>query len=114
MPDSTHEQAIRLALQCLHNGLLAEAQAICREVLGQDPNHADALRLLGVAARKEGRGDEAVELIRRSIAINPKHAETHQNLGDAFRSQGNLEAAIDAYLWAIQLSPSRAEALGAI
>jgi len=49
-------------------GRLAQAETLYRETLALEPDHADALHLLGVLASQIGRHDVAVELIDRAIA----------------------------------------------
>ena len=48
-------------------GKLADAERIYREVLGQHPNHFDALHLLGVIAHQTRHTERAVELIGKAI-----------------------------------------------
>src|SRR6202041_2210039 len=48
-------------------GRLAEAEACYQRVLAAQPNHADALHLMGVVAHQTRRHDLAVELIGRAI-----------------------------------------------
>ena len=64
-------------------GKLAEAERIYEDVLRQQPNHFDALHLLGVIALQTRRTERAVELIRRAIGLNAKVADAHSNLGNA-------------------------------
>ncbi len=67
-----------------HNaGRLDEAEAMYRRVLKAHPDNADALHLLGVAARQAGRHDVAVDLIQRAIARNGRNPSYHANLGTA-------------------------------
>ena len=62
-------------------------EAIYRRVLAHQPDHPDALHLLGVVALQTGRSDTAIELIGRAISINAGVAEYHQNLGIALASE---------------------------
>ena len=50
-------------------GRLVEAEACYRRVLAAQPDHADALHLLGIIAQQAGRRDLAVELIRTFLKI---------------------------------------------
>ncbi len=69
-------------------GRLAEAEACYRRVLAAQPNHADALNMLGVLAHQMGRPDMAVDLIRRAIENNGNNPAYFCNLGYALRDQG--------------------------
>jgi predicted O-linked N-acetylglucosamine transferase (SPINDLY family) len=86
-------------------GRLAEAERIYRQVLAQQPNHADALHLLGVLAAQTDRLDRAVELIRRAIAICSTNALYYSNLGNALNARGQFDQAIAAYRQAIRIKP---------
>ena len=72
MAEMTIPQALELAVGHHRCGRLAEAEALYRQVLSQQPNHSEALRLLGLLARRAGRPEVAVELISRAIAIDPR------------------------------------------
>ncbi|HMD55753.1 MAG TPA: tetratricopeptide repeat protein, partial [Phycisphaerae bacterium] len=76
----------------------------------QQPNHADALHLLGVIAYQKQKNEVAFELIGRAIAIDPSIAMYHNNLGNSLRAMGQLEQAAEAYRRAIHLQPDYAEA----
>ena len=59
----------------LHNeGKIIAAKAIYEHVIALDPNHFNALHLLGLASYQLGQFDRAVELLLRAIAINDKIA----------------------------------------
>jgi len=106
------QQALNLALEHHRVGRLAEAEAIYRQILAQQPNHADAMHLSGAIAHQMGRSQDAVELIRRAIDINPGVARYHNNLGTILKTQGQPDAAIEAYRRAIQLEPDYVQAYG--
>ena len=106
----TTQQAFELALQHHQAGRLAEAEALYRQILAVQPNHADALHLLGVVAHQVGQNDVAVELIRRALALQPNIPEACNNLGNALCGKGRVEEAIAAYRRAIALQPNYPEA----
>ena len=91
-------------------GRLTEAERLYRQILTQQPNHAESLHLLGLIAHQVGRHADAVDLIGRAIAILPNNAAFHCNLGEAYRSLGQFDLAIAAYLRAIRLKPDYAAA----
>ena len=106
------QQTFNQALQHHQAGRLHEAELLYRQILAQEPNHADALHHLGMAAGQAGRSDIAVELIGRAIAIKPDYPEAHNNLGNALKGVGQLDEAIAAYRRAIALRPNHPDALG--
>jgi predicted O-linked N-acetylglucosamine transferase (SPINDLY family) len=91
-------------------GRLAEAETIYRQILAQQPNHAEAMHLLGALSLQAGRLDSAVELIRRAIRLKPDYAEAHSNLGNALRDKEQLDQAIASYRQALRLKPDFADA----
>jgi predicted O-linked N-acetylglucosamine transferase (SPINDLY family) len=91
-------------------GRLAEAERIYREILVRQPNHAEALHLLGALASQVGQPDVAVELIQRAIKILPDFAEAHYNLGIALAGNERMDQAIASYRHAIRINPDYAQA----
>ena len=89
---------------------MAEAEASYRRVLAAQPDHADALHLLGVIAHQVGRHDLAVELIGQAIKRDGQNPIYFSNLGVALKDQGKLDEAMSAYRQAISLRPDYAEA----
>jgi len=102
----TIEQAFGLAVQHHQAGRLREAEQIYRQILAQQPRHADAMHLLGVIGLQTGRNDAAVEMIRRALEINPGIPGAHSNLGIALSGQGKPDEAINAFRQAIALNPN--------
>ncbi|MGA2443189.1 MAG: tetratricopeptide repeat protein [Tepidisphaeraceae bacterium] len=90
-------------------GRFAEAERMYRQVLALQPNHADALHLLGVLATQGGRLDAGIELIRRAIANCSTNPFYYCNLGKALFDKGQLDEAIATYHLAIGLKPDFAE-----
>ena len=75
MPGSMSlEQIFESAVSHHQAGRLAEAEKIYRQILTQQPNHADALHLLGTLARHAGRLEAAAELFRQAIQFRPTNA----------------------------------------
>jgi protein O-GlcNAc transferase len=111
MVNASIQQAYHLALEHHQSGRLKDARALYERILVQEPNHADALHLLGVIAHQTGQNQRAVELIGRAIAINSAAAMYHNNLGIAFKEIGQTESAIASYRNAIRLKPDFAAAL---
>jgi len=91
-------------------GKLADAGRIYREVLRSQPNHFDALHLLGLIALQTQHTEWAVELIRKAIRLNPKIAAAHNNLGRALHDLDHPLEALASFDNAIALRPDLAEA----
>ena len=86
-------------------GRLAEAEAGYRRLLAAEPDHADALHLLGVVRHQRGADEEAVALIGRAIAANPGDYKAHYNLATACQTLGRSDDALDHYRRAAALAP---------
>jgi protein O-GlcNAc transferase len=106
----TIAQAFELALQRHRAGQLADADALYRQILAAQPNHADAMHLRGVIAYQGGQGDAAVDLIRQAVGLNANNAFAHSNLGEAYRKVGRLDEAICSYRRALELNADFPEA----
>ncbi|NYZ15442.1 tetratricopeptide repeat protein [Azospirillum sp. RWY-5-1] len=103
-------QALTTAVAHHQTGRLAEAEAGYRAVLRTQPNHPDALHLLGVLAIQSGKPAVAVDLIRKAIARNGRAAAYHDNLGSALAAGGNHKDAANAHAQALRLQPDFAQA----
>jgi predicted O-linked N-acetylglucosamine transferase (SPINDLY family) len=110
MAGVTVQDALQTAIQHHRSGQLGQAEQIYRQILAQQPNHPDALHLLGLIAQQVGRIDIAADLIRQSIAHNPNSAEAHSNLGNILRAKGQVHEAMAAYRRAVALKPDFADA----
>jgi predicted O-linked N-acetylglucosamine transferase (SPINDLY family) len=105
------QEAFNLALKLHQAGKLAEAEAMYRQILAFQPEHADSLHLIGVIAFQSGRPDAAVESILQAVALNPNAAEYHLNLGTAYEAAGQTEPAIAEFKRALELKPDYAKAV---
>ncbi|CAO3432542.1 tetratricopeptide repeat protein [Azospirillum doebereinerae] len=92
------------------SGDLNAAEPLYLRILDADPNHADALHLLGVLKHQQGRNGEALDLIERSIGIDNSVADVHGNLGLVLQALGRLDDAVAAQERAIARNPGHAGA----
>jgi tetratricopeptide (TPR) repeat protein len=90
-------------------GRLAQAETLYRETLALEPDHADALHLLGVLASQIGRHDVAVDLIDRAIALDRTSPRYHSNRGLALAGLQRFAEAVASYDRALSLRPDDAE-----
>jgi tetratricopeptide (TPR) repeat protein len=94
----------------LHQQLrLADAERIYIEVLQHQPQHFDAIHLLGVIAIQTRQTMRGIELITKAIGLNPNVAAAHGNLGNALRELKRPGEALASYDRAIALKPDAAE-----
>jgi predicted O-linked N-acetylglucosamine transferase (SPINDLY family) len=86
-------------------GRADKAEASCRDILRQSPDHARALHLLGVIQAVRGEVDAGLGLIRRALAAKPDYAEAHFNLAAMLATAGQSKEAATHYGEAARLRP---------
>lgn len=108
---SSSPDSMRTAWQHFAAGGLDAAEAICRPILDEQPDHPDALHLSGLIALRSGRTALALDCIARAIRSNPAVAAFYNSMGEVYRAAGQLQQASASYRAALQRDPSHAEAL---
>ena len=101
----TIPEALTEATQHVEAGKYHSAEAICRRVVRQEPNHAKALNLLGVIARQVGRNEDALEFLGQAIRANPDLIEAHGNMGLANQALQRLDEATACFQRALRIEP---------
>ena len=86
-------------------GMLENAQDIYEKTLIAQPDHFDAMHLLGLIAYQTANFELAEHLIKGAITLNPKNASYHSNLGNVLKANHKYDDAILSYDQAIQLKP---------
>src|SRR5437763_875880 len=110
MQQMSTEHALQHALRQHQAGRFQQAEQLYRQILSREPNHPNALYLLGVLALQTNHAEAAEELLRRSIAINPRFPEGHYGLGAALQQKGRYDEAIACYDRALTLNPQSPDA----
>ena len=98
------------AMMFHRQGTLADAERIYLQILEQQPNHFDAVHLLGVIAKQTRRAERAVELIRKAIGLDARVAAAHSNLAAALLDVRRPKEALASCDKAIELAPDFAMA----
>ena len=80
-------------------------EALCRQVLDIDPDHAQAVGLLGLAALRGGHPADALPLLRRATQLDPRPPLGWHNLGAAHAAAGQSAAAAEAFRAAVHRQP---------
>ena len=68
------------ALDCHQAGEWAKAEAAYRHILQANPDHPDALNLLGALLQDRGRDRESLAALERAVTLEPDFAEALANL----------------------------------
>ncbi|MBL0210973.1 MAG: tetratricopeptide repeat protein [Holophagaceae bacterium] len=72
------------------------AEAECRALLEREPEHSDALHLLGMLLSGSGRLEEGLPLLARSLELRPLNPGFAINLAHALGLAGRLREAVEA------------------
>jgi predicted O-linked N-acetylglucosamine transferase (SPINDLY family) len=99
------------AIEFHQAGNLGTAQSFYGQILKLDPNHFNALHLLGVLRHQQGRNQEAHALISSAHALDPASAEALSDLGVVLQALERHEEAIAAYDRLLAIQPRHAETL---
>ncbi|MEW5804207.1 MAG: tetratricopeptide repeat protein [bacterium] len=95
-------------------GLIDEAISSARSAIEIDPNHSDALNLLGEIALEKGDMEEASADFQKVLQITPEHLEAHNNLGVVYFRKAMLDEALREFLHSVEIDPNRPETLNNI
>ena len=101
---------LEAARECHRNGRLDDAEAHYREVLTSQPEHPEALHMLGVLAHARGEAEPAVRLVGRAVAADPRASAARHNLAKMLEQLGRNDEAVAHYRATLALVP---EHLGA-
>jgi len=101
---------MKTAMQYHQAGRLHKADAIYRKVLSVEPNHPDALHMLGLVVHQVNKNDAAAELIEKAISINPENSAFRNNLGNVYVALNRLDDAVACFEKAVQITPNTVEA----
>lgn len=108
--EAQKQELLRRVLNLLTRNEVVAAESTLDEILNDFPEEPDALQLLGVLRRAQGRFDEAETLYRRSLAAKSDQPQVHHNLGNLFYATARYGEAASAQREAIRLKPNYAEA----
>jgi tetratricopeptide (TPR) repeat protein len=103
------QRTLAEAIEHHRGGRLPQAEALYRQILKQQPDHPDALHLLGVVALQAGNPTAALELIQRAVRAGESAAALN-NLGEAFRHLRRFDEAIASYRKSLELEPRQVDA----
>ncbi len=103
--------AFARALHLHRAGRIEDAERGYREILAEEPNHAESLHFLGLAAHQSGRHDAAAGLMTRALAAGGENPSVLYNLAGVLRALGRAEEAAAQYRRVLQLQPGNAAAL---
>lgn len=104
------QQELQHGMNLHQQGAYPEAKKIYQAILDIEPNHTDALNLLGTIAIHYKEYEKAISLITMAITLQPNNPYYYNNIGVANKDCHSQDAAISAFAKAIELKPDLAEA----
>jgi tetratricopeptide (TPR) repeat protein len=103
-------QSLQDAVQLHRDGNIDQAELAYRNILDDEPEHAEALHLLGVLLHQRGQSQKAIRFIRQAVALMPGVPLFYCNLAEACRAAGELSDAVVNSQKALSLEPDNADA----
>ena len=100
------------AIILVQKGQLGEAEKVYRQLLAEDPENVDALRLLALLASRSGALDQGIAMLRKCTEIAPDYALAWENLAKLYRQKDDPESikmASYCFKKATELRPDWAE-----
>ena len=105
MNRSPIEQAINLHQE----GKLEEAEKAYLDIIVDEPDNAEALKLLGIMACQQDDLEEGLAYLEAAIGAKPEESEYHLALGRAKFDSGDHEGGINSVLQAGEKDPGRSD-----
>ncbi|HLH91913.1 MAG TPA: tetratricopeptide repeat protein [Xanthobacteraceae bacterium] len=102
------DRLVRKAVAAHQNGALGQADRLYRAALAHDPDHFDALHLLGSLSLQRGRLADAQRFLAAAVRCNPRAADARSDLGVAYHGAGDYAAALASHDAALAIEPGNA------
>lgn len=103
------EQQLALSISLQQAGQFAAAELGYQAILANEPEHPDALHLLGVCRFQQGDVTKAAELISKAVRLAPHVPDYINNLGEVASALGDLKLARRCYDEALLINPEYVE-----
>src|SRR6516162_6534271 len=98
------------AVALFQGGLLAQAKRIARRILADQPKHAQALHLLGVALSQQGNHNEGLQFVDAAVQIEGQSPSIYNSRGNVLAALQRFDQALASFDKAIALKPDYVEA----
>ena len=107
----SESRAIEAALAAHRGGDLGGARRLYEDVLARDPDHGEALHLLGLVHYQEGDAGSAIALFGRALALSPDDPVLLRRWGSVLLGVGRTAEAAEAFASALAHQPDHPETL---
>jgi tetratricopeptide (TPR) repeat protein len=101
----SQDELLELGMSQHRAGRLEQAEQAYALLRRENPDHPDALHLLGVIAHQRGDAKRAITLIGQAIVVKPGIAAMHANLAEAYRAAGDAANAVKHCQRALEIQP---------
>jgi len=105
------EVLLPAAIAAYREGRQSDAQALCRQILKDLPDHFHALHLLGVSELDCRQFEAAERTLAGAVSVEPRSEEAHSNLGVALLNLKRYDEARKCQERAVALKPNFPAAL---
>ena len=110
VPGFPNADFLREALALHQSGHFPAAEKIYLAILDLDPDHFDALQLLGALEVQRRNYQTAIDYLDRALTLKPGYAQGHYHRGVALQALNRLEEALANYDQALSIDPGYLEA----
>lgn len=93
------------AKQTIHEGQVAEGEALCRTVLQKDPRNIEAMRILAEVAVRLGILEDAEFLLESAVAFAPEHQAARLDYLQVLRRRQKFAMAHEQAAWLLEKAP---------
>src|SRR5262245_52644238 len=107
-------QTLKRGLALQQSGKLKEAEYCYQLVLRDNPDHPEALNLLGTLASKAKNHAIAIECLMKAVKAQPNNVHYRNNLGFCLNSARHSREAIPHFEKAIAMDPRMVEPLAGL
>ena len=107
----SESRAIEAALAAHRGGDLGGARRLYGDVLARDPDHGEALHLLGLVHYQEGDAEGAIALFERALALSPGDPMLLRRWGAVLLGIGRTAEAAEAFAATLAVHPDHPETL---
>jgi chemotaxis protein methyltransferase WspC len=107
--DSPGQVILQAAQLAANNGNLEEADALCSQVLSQNPSSTEAHYLRGVVLQAQGLFSEAQRSLEKALYLDPRHYQALVHMMLLSEQRGDQSAMENYRRRARQAAPREAE-----
>lgn len=83
-------------------GQFDHAEPLLLRVIGGQPEHADALTILGLISMKRGQPEQQLSYYERAVSADPRHVLANTNLASMYQDRGDFHRARPLLVRAIE------------